>query len=287
MSKKMGFFLGCIMPMRYPGIESATREVLKALGVELVELKGASCCPAPGVTRSFDQDTWRAVAARNLVIAQNAGVDVLTICNGCFDTLFETAHQLNHDKEALAKVNKVLKEIGMEYKGETAVRHFVEYLHREIGLDAIKSKVKENGGKPLKAAVHYGCHFLKPSTVKKIDNPERPTIFDEIVEALGVESVEYKDKGTCCGAGGGVRARTPDVALKMTKENLTNMKAAGVEVIVDCCPFCHLQYDMGQAELKEFQIPVLHLSQLMGLRFGLDREKLGLEAHKTPVKLPT
>jgi len=286
-SKKMGFFLGCIMPMRYPGIESATREVLKALGVELVELKGASCCPAPGVTRSFDQDTWRAVAARNLVIAQNAGVDVLTICNGCFDTLFETAHQLNHDKEALAKVNKVLKEIGMEYKGETAVRHFVEYLHREIGLDAIKSKVKENGGKPLKAAVHYGCHFLKPSTVKKIDNPERPTIFDEIVEALGVESVEYKDKGTCCGAGGGVRARTPDVALKMTKENLTNMKAAGVEVIVDCCPFCHLQYDMGQAELKEFQIPVLHLSQLMGLRFGLDREKLGLEAHKTPVKLPT
>ena len=283
----MGFFLGCIMPMRYPGIESATREVLKALGVELVELKGASCCPAPGVTRSFDQDTWRAVAARNLVIAQNAGVDVLTICNGCFDTLFETAHQLNHDKEALAKVNKVLKEIGMEYKGETAVRHFVEYLHREIGLDAIKSKVKKNGGKPLKAAVHYGCHFLKPSTVKKIDNPERPTIFDEIVEALGVESVEYKDKGTCCGAGGGVRARTPDVALKMTKENLTNMKAAGVEVIVDCCPFCHLQYDMGQAELKEFQIPVLHLSQLMGLRFGLDREKLGLEAHKTPVKLPT
>lgn len=283
----MGFFLGCIMPMRYPGIESATREVLKALGVELVELKGASCCPAPGVTRSFDQNTWRAIAARNLVIAQNAGVDVLTICNGCFDSLFETAHQLNHDKEALAKVNKVLKEIGMEYKGETSVRHFVEYLHKDVGLEAIKSKVKENGGKPLKAAVHYGCHFLKPSTVKKIDNPERPTIFDDLVEALDVVSVEYKDKGTCCGAGGGVRARTPDVALKMTKENLTNMKAAGVDVIVDCCPFCHLQYDIGQAELKEFQIPVLHLSQLMGLRFGLDKEKLGLEAHKTPVKLPS
>ena len=287
MSKQMGFFLGCIMPMRYPGIESATREVLKALGVELVELKGASCCPAPGVTRSFDQNTWRAIAARNLVLAQNSGVDVLTICNGCFDSLFETAHQLNHDKEALAKVNKVLKEIGMEYKGETSVRHFVEYLHREVGLEAIKSKVKENGGKPLRAAVHYGCHFLKPSTVKKIDNPERPTIFDDIVEALDVESIEYKDKGTCCGAGGGVRARTPDVALKMTKENLTNMKAAGVEVIIDCCPFCHLQYDIGQAELKEFQIPVLHLSQLMGLRFGLPKEKLGLEAHKTPVKLPS
>jgi len=273
------------MPMRYPGIESSTREVLKSLGVELVELKGASCCPAPGVTRSFDQTTWQAIAARNLTIAQNLGVNVLTICNGCFDSLFETAHQLNHDPEKLKKINKILKEIGAEYKGQTEVRHFVEYLHNEVGLDAIKAKVKENGGKPLKAAVHYGCHFLKPSNVKKIDNPERPVIFDEIVEALGVESVEYKDKGTCCGAGGGVRARTPDVALKMTKENLTNMKAAGVEVIIDCCPFCHLQYDVGQAELKEFGIPVLHLSQLMGLRFGLDKEKLGLEVHKTPVKL--
>ena len=283
--KKMGFFLGCIMPMRYPGIESSTREVLKSLGVELVELKGASCCPAPGVTRSFDQTTWQAIAARNLTIAQGLGVNILTICNGCFDSLFETAHQLNHDPEKLKKINKILKEIGAEYKGQTEVRHFVEYLHNEVGLDAIKAKVKENGGKPLKAAVHYGCHFLKPSNVKKIDNPERPVIFDEIVEALGVESVEYKDKGTCCGAGGGVRARTPDVALKMTKENLTNMTAAGVDVIIDCCPFCHLQYDVGQAELKEFGIPVLHLSQLMGLRFGLDKEKLGLEVHKTPVKL--
>jgi len=283
--KKMGFFLGCIMPMRYPGIESSTREVLKSLGVELVELKGASCCPAPGVTRSFDQTTWQAIAARNLTIAQNLGVNVMTICNGCFDSLFETAHQLNHDPERLKKINNILKEVGMEYKGQTNVRHFVEYLHNEIGLDAIKSKVKNDSGKELKVAVHYGCHFLKPSNVKKIDNPERPVIFDEIVEALGVKSVEYKDKGTCCGAGGGVRARTPDVALKMTKENLVNMKAAGVDAIIDCCPFCHLQYDVGQAELKEFGIPVLHLSQLMGLRFGLAKEKLGLEVHKTPVKL--
>lgn len=281
----MGFFLGCIMPMRYPGIESATREVLKALGVEIMELDGASCCPAPGVMRSFDQDTWLALGARNLTIAQEQGVDILTICNGCYDTLFETAHKLNHDPEALARINKILKQVGAEYKGKTQVRHFVEYLANEIDIDSIKSKVKENGDKKLKAAVFYGCHFLKPSTIKKIDNPERPRIFDDIVEALGVESVEYKDKGSCCGAGGGVRAKTPDVAMKMTKENLVNIKDAGADVIIDCCPFCHLQFDVGQAELKEFQIPVLHLMQLMGLKFGLDKDKLGLEVHRTPVKL--
>jgi len=281
---KYGFFLGCIMPLRYPGIESSTREVMDALGVELMDMQGASCCPAPGVMRSFDQTYWMSVAARNLVIAQKMGVDVLTICNGCFDTLFEVAHKLNHDPEMRKKVNKILKEAGVdEYQGNVNVRHFVELLYKDVGVEAVRAKAKS--GKGMKAAVHYGCHFLKPSNIKKIDDAERPHIFDDIVEAAGVTSVPFKDKGTCCGAGGGVRARTPDVALKMTKENLTNMKAAGAEVIVDCCPFCHLQYDAGQAQLKEFGIPVLHLSQLLGMAFGLDRAKLGLEVHQTKVNL--
>ena len=281
---KYGFFLGCIMPLRYPGIESSTRAVLDSLGVELVEMQGASCCPAPGVTRSFDQTYWMSVAARNLVIAEKMGVDIVTICNGCFDTLFEVGHKLNHDVELRKKINKILKEAGVdEYQGTVNVRHFVELLYKDVGVEAIRAKARH--GKGMKAAVHYGCHFLKPSNIKKIDDAERPHIFDDIVEAAGMTSLPFKDKGTCCGAGGGVRARTPDVALKMTKENLTNMKAAGAEVIVDCCPFCHLQYDAGQAQLKEFGIPVLHLSQLLGLAFGLEKEKLGLEVHLTKVNL--
>ena len=281
---KYGFFLGCIMPLRYPGIESSTRSVLEALGVEIVDMQGASCCPAPGVTRSFDQTYWLSVAARNLVIAEKMGVDIVTICNGCFDTLFEAAHKLNHDAELRKKINKILKEAGVdEYQGTVNVRHFVELLYKDVGVEAIRAKARH--GKGMKAAVHYGCHFLKPSNIKKIDDAERPHIFDDIVEAAGMTSLPFKDKGSCCGAGGGVRARTPDVALKMTKENLTNMQAAGAEVIVDCCPFCHLQYDAGQAQLKEFGIPVLHLSQLLGLAFGLEKEKLGLECHLTKVNI--
>jgi len=281
---KYGFFLGCIMPLRYPGIESSTRAVLDALGVELVDMQGASCCPAPGVTRSFDQTYWMSVAARNLVIAEKMGVDIVTICNGCFDTLFEVAHKLNHDAELRKKINKILKEAGVdEYQGTVNVRHFVELLYKDVGVEAIRAKARE--GKGLKAAVHYGCHFLKPSNIKKIDDAERPHIFDDLVEAAGMTSLAYKDKGSCCGAGGGVRARTPDVALKMTKENLTNIKSAGAEVIVDCCPFCHLQYDVGQVQLKETSIPVLHLSQLLGLAFGLDKGKLGLECHQVKVNL--
>ena len=281
---KYAFFLGCIMPLRYPGIESSTREVMKSLGVELVDIEGASCCPAPGVTRSFDQNYWMTVAARNLALAEKMGMDIVTICNGCFDTLFEAAHKLNHDPELRKKINKTLRDAaGMEYNGTVNVRHFVELLYRDVGVEAIRAKAK--GGKNLRAAVHYGCHFLKPSNIKKIDDAERPHVFDDIVEAAGMTSVPYKDKGMCCGAGGGVRARTPDVALKMTAENLKNMTAAGVDVIVDCCPFCHLQYDAGQVQLKEYKIPVLHLSQLLGLAFGLEKEKLGLEVHQVKVNL--
>src|SRR4030065_2598912 len=108
---KYAFFLGCIMPLRYPGIESASREVFKSLGVELEDMKGGSVCPAPGVMRSFDQNYWMTVAARNLAIAEKMNVDgVMTICNGCFDTLFEVAHKLNHDPEARKKINSILKE---------------------------------------------------------------------------------------------------------------------------------------------------------------------------------
>ena len=127
---KYAFFLGCIAPLRYPGIEKSTRDVCAALGVELVDLQDASCCPAPGVIRAFSKKTWLAAAARNLALAEKEGLPILTICNGCYGSLFDAAHELAHDEKLLAEVNEVLKEIGMEYKGTTKVYHFAEVLGR-------------------------------------------------------------------------------------------------------------------------------------------------------------
>jgi heterodisulfide reductase subunit B len=281
---KYGLFVGCIAPLRYPGIESSTREILKALGVDFGELPGASCCPAPGVMRSFSQDTWLAIGARNLAIAEKHGMDIITICNGCFGSLFDVAHILHENPKKLEEVNKVLKEVGLHYSGHTKVRHFAEFFYRDIGLDKLKTHIK-NPQSGISAAVHYGCHFLKPSNIKGLDDPERPKMLDELVEITGAKSVPYKDKNMCCGAGGGVRARAPDTAMKMTTEKLDNVKKAGANAIIDVCPFCHLQYDVGQAQLKRPDFPVLHLSQLYGLAFGIDKAKLGLEAHQVPVKL--
>ena len=282
---KYGLFLGCVIPNRYPGIESATREVLKALDIDHVDLEGASCCPAPGVSKSFDRRTWLAMGARNLCVAENQNVDLLTLCNGCYSSLFEAAHDLNNDQDLKDDVNEILKDIGMQYQGKVKVRHFVEVFYREIGVEQISSKVINNLD-GLKVAVHYGCHLLKPGKIKQIDNVERPTILDELVELTGAESIDYRDKNLCCGAGGGVRARVPELALKMTEGKLENIIAAGGECILDCCPFCHLQYDRGQKDLdKGYSLPVIHLNQLYGLAFGIDRKKLGFDLHEIPVTI--
>ncbi len=284
----MGYalFLGCVAPNRYPGIESATREVLKELEVNFSELNGASCCPAPGVTRSFDRNTWLTIAARNLALAEKNKNDILVICNGCYGSLFEAAHILQDEKKR-EEINKNLAEIGMKYNGGTKVKHFVDVLIKEVGVEKIAGKVKNKQDK-LRVAVHYGCHFLKPHKLKGIEDPERPTILDKLVEAVGATSVDYMDKNLCCGAGGGVRARVPELALGMTKQKMENITKAGANVIVNPCPFCHLQYDRGQEDLKwDNKIPVLHLSQLYGLALGVDEKKLGFSEHTTPVNLPS
>ena len=278
--KKYAFFTGCIAPLRYPGIEKSTRVVFNALGIELADLKDASCCPAPGVIKSFSKTAWLATAARNLALAEKAGLDIVTICNGCYGSLFEAAHELHENKDMLDDVNKILAEVGLKYSGGTKVKHFAEVLYNEVGVEKIKKAVKTPAG--YRTAVFYGCHFLKPSKMKKLDDSENPKILDELVEAVGAKSMPRKDKMMCCGAGGGLRSQYGETAMKFTGTNLENMKNSGAEIIVDVCPFCHLQFDAGQKD-SGYAIPVLHLSQLYGIAMGMDAKDLGLNAHITPV----
>jgi len=285
---RYAYFLGCITPNRYPGIELATRRVLEEFGIEVLDMKGASCCPAPGVFGSFDLWTWLMVAARNISIAEEMGTDITVTCNGCYATIQEANHLLKQNDEIKNKVNNTLKTIGREYKGTVEVKHVIEILHENIKYETIQERIKRplNG---ITVAVHYGCHFLKPSNVRAHGTVERPTILDDLVSALGAKSVDYKDKMMCCGAGGGVRAGNLDVALDYTRKKVENMADAGADCLITPCAFCHYQFDAGQIELtekfgKKYELPVVFITQLLGLALGMPSEDVGLNKNKTQVQ---
>lgn len=283
---KYALFLGCVIPNRYPGIELALRNVVSAVGIELQDMEGASCCPAPGVFKSFHQPTWLALAARNLCIAEAMDMDIITPCNGCYGTLREANTILKQDTARRKEANRILHDFNKEFKGKIEVKNFVQAIYNDIQPKGLKQLLKRPLN--LSVGVQYGCHLLKPTKYRDGLGVERPTFLDELVEALGAKSVPYREKMMCCGAGGGVKASNPEVSLDMAREKLQNMKEAGAECIVTPCAFCHLQFDRTQMNIRDmsgnkFNLPVFHYAQFLGLAIGLKPEQLGVYNNATPV----
>ena len=275
------FFLGCLMPNRYPQIEKATKFVMEKLGYTLIDMERAACCPAPGVFRSFNKFDWMVAAARNLCIAEKMEADILTVCNGCFGTLQEVNKHLKENEEHREKVNEKLKLLGdYEFKGTIDVRHIGEVLGYEVGPWGIEDVIirKVNA----RAAVHYGCHFLKPTRIREIESSEDPTIIEEFIDALGVESVRFKEQLTCCGAGGGVKAFDGNSSMTIFGEKMKNIDEIKPDFILDICPFCHLQFETGQDFLNKnkncnYDYPVIHISQLVAYCMGMEPDFIGLQ----------
>ncbi len=273
------FFLGCIMPNRYPQIEKATRFVMDKLGIELLDMERAACCPAPGVFRSFNKVDWMVAAARNLCIAEQMDRDIVTVCNGCFGTLQEVNKRLKEHPETREIVNEKLRELwGMEFQGTIDVHHIAELLAWDLVgdvEDAIVRKVNAS------AVIHYGCHFLKPTSSRELDSSEGPTMLEDYFEVLGVESLDFKNKLTCCGAGGGIKAAHGDASMTIFAEKIKDMSEVHPDFILDICPFCHLQFETGQDYVNKnmggnYDLPVIHISQLTAYCLGMDQDLVGL-----------
>ncbi|NOZ76547.1 MAG: CoB--CoM heterodisulfide reductase subunit B [Euryarchaeota archaeon] len=277
---EFSLFLGCTVPNVYPGIEAATRLTMERLGVELLDMDGASCCPAPGAFGSVDRSLWYALGARNLTIAEALEADIMTVCSGCFGTLFEVNHRLKEDPAARERVNGVLAEVGREYRGEREVRHYVDVLYRDIGVDEL-ARAATRPLEGLKVAVHYGCHLLKPSRGRSIDSPERPRMLEELIRATGAETVEYRDQLLCCGGGGGVRGNNPEEAIFIAARKLEEVRRADADLLVNPCSFCTLHYDFSQREMPggSPEVPIMHYAQFLALAMDMRPEQVGLQYH--------
>jgi len=290
---KYVYFFGCVIPNRYPGVEYAVRWVTgkEGFNLDVSDQPEFSCCPVPGIFYSTDKDTWLLLAARNLVLAQDERRELLTVCNGCLASLLKATEYLK-DPKNMGRVNRVLAQIGKKYTGipqkaaegkrrivePVKVRHYVEVMTRDVGLKAIKAKV-QHPLKNVKVAVHYGCHYLRPTEHATFDDPNDPVMIDSIVEACGATSVDYEDKLDCCGAGGGVRSHVVELANALTQDKCKNMAAAEADCIVTGCPFCLLQFDNAQKSFATEGIPVMHVSQLQALAMGIDPISLGFDTH--------
>jgi len=277
-------FLGCTIPARQPNYELSARKVLAKLGIDFVDLANMTCCAPPPV-QSIDLETSLSIAAYNICIAEEADLDMVTLCTGCFESLAIANSMLKDNEKLKADVNRILSNAGKEFKGNKEVKHYLQVLMHDVGVE----RIKQNITKPLnnlKVASFSGCHLLRPSELLKFDDPERPHIFDDLIEALGAKSVEYRNKLKCCG--GLLRGYADDLALSIAREKLVNTTKAGADCISTLCPFCFLTLDMGQLMIKskfqeEYNMPVLHYTELLSLALGIDPKELALEFHKIKV----
>lgn len=281
---RLTVYWGCVIPTVQYAYEMSVREVLPRLQVELVDLENVSCCGLP--VRSVNSYASLYLATRNLAIAEKAGLDdLLVVCNGCHLSLSEAKQFLSHEQKLREKVNSLLSDEGLEYKGSVRIWHIIDLLHDAIDDEPIVNLIKRPL-KGLKLASHYGCHIIRPSSIGRVDDAENPKKLDELIELMGAESVDYPEKLDCCGDL--LLLSHPDTAFTFTGLKLKALQERGVDGLVTSCPSCQMMYDMRQKSAGatvgvKLNLPVVYYTQLLGVAMGIEEEKLGLHLNRSPV----
>ena len=274
MSNKYLIFLGCAVPYRVSAYEISARKVLSKLGVELVEMPEFNCCGLP--LDPVSHEAMLVLAARNLALAEQQGLGIITLCPGCAGTLKKVNKILKQDKALREQINEHLKDAGLELKGTVETKHILQVLMQDVGLEEIKKAVT----KPLtmlRVAEHVGCHLLRPKEFINFDDPEDPQTLKKLIEATGAQCLEYINETECCGAPSvGVSDK---VALQLARDKLNHIKMVEAQALITICPFCHIMFDTNELRIERmfketYGIPVLHYPQLLGLAMGINPEKL-------------
>jgi heterodisulfide reductase subunit B len=267
---KYAFFLGCKIPATLPAYEASTRAVMEHLGVTLIDLD-FNCCGYPA--RNVGRDAFVISAARNLALAEGAGLDVLTPCTCCQGALRHAIRFLTEDEQLRARVRPVLASEGLAWSGAAKVKHLLPVLADEIGSDAIAAAVRAPRVR-LRVAAQYGCHALRPSDVAGFDNPLAPTGFEDLIRLTGAEPVEWSRRLDCCGDP--LHEANSALAARMSTVKIASALDSGAEALCTACPHCHLQFEAVQSSTPAAAIRTMLLTQLLGLALGLSEEALGM-----------
>ena len=284
--KRVAYYKGCLASLSAKELDSSTQALAPKVGLELVELESVTCCGA-GDIHEAEPDYYLHLNSRILAYAEATGSDtLLTVCNVCTLNLRQANWQLKNDDALRERVNANLERVGVPpYSGNVEVRHLLWEIAEGEGYELLKQSAHK-GLKGLRVAPFYGCQILRPSKILGFEDPDRPWSLERIIEACGGEAVDYPAKVKCCGFPI-IQARE-ETALGELIQPIEQAKEAGADAMVTPCPLCHLSLDAWQSKLKkatgrDFKMPILHLSQLVGVAAGLEESELKFKRHIVPV----
>jgi len=274
---KTALFRCCITSMGLSQYETSSNVVLRELGIEFVDINDFNCCGYP--LRNLNFRAYLLSSARNLALAEQAGLDILTVCNCCYGNLKYAEHVLKESSSTREEINASLKSLGLKYSGTASIKHLLGVLHDDFGVETIRKRLKKTLD-GLRIATHYGCHLLRPKEVVGFDYGFPPVKFDNLVEAIGAVSVPWVGKDDCCGAP--LLGVNDELSMDLTGQKLANAHQGGAECLTVTCPFCQMQFSKIQKRIIETRdlntaLPCVLYPQLLGLCLGIDREVLGFE----------
>jgi succinate dehydrogenase / fumarate reductase cytochrome b subunit len=287
---KYAYFPGCVAQGACRELDHSTKALARKLDIELIELKRASCCGS-GTFKEDSQLLEDTVNARNIALAEDLKLPLLTHCSTCQGVIGHVDERLkaakDNDPAYFDRVNGLLaQEHCSPYRGSTDVKHLLWAIVADYGLDAVRERVtKKLAG--LKCAAFYGCYLLRGETHLAYDDPYNPRSMENLFEAVGATPVIYEGRTKCCGWP--LSSYATDQAFSMAGMHLQAAIDAGADCLVTPCPLCHLNLDSRQPEVEKvwgqkLGLPVLHLPQLVALALGVSPQDLGLSHHVVSTK---
>lgn len=280
---QIGYYPGCSQEGTAKEYDKSLREILKVLEIELKEIDDWSCCGATSA-HVTNHKLSLALSARNLALAEKQGIkEIFAPCAACYSRLTVSKIDLQNHKDEKIEIENIIEE---KINNIPDIYNIINFFEK-IGIEKITEKKKVDL-KNIKAACYYGCLLVRPNGINK-DDSEQPNSMEEIVKATGAQAIDWNFKLECCGGGHSI-ART-DIVIDLSKKILDDAKKHGANVMIVACPMCHSNLDMRQKNIKKKfegykEIPVLYLSELIGLALGFDKEQLGIDTHFIEFNLP-
>jgi heterodisulfide reductase subunit B len=282
-------YLGCTIPTQEYAYEVSAREVLPRLGVNLIDLQNAACCGQP--LKGIDNLGWLYLASRNIALAEQQGAEtLLALCNGCHVSICEAKHILETDDDLRKTINEMLAEEDLEIQGHVRIRHLLDFLHDDIGVQKIKQTVENSSNfrylENLKLAAHYGCHIIRPSSIERPDQLDDPSKLEALIEVTGAGTAKYPERLECCGAP--MLAAVDKEAFQIAGNKLLAIQNRGFDGVINVCPFCERMLERQEAISRitglNVSVPSMYYTQLLGLAMGIETEQLGFQLNMSSIE---